>query len=181
MRPAAGVAMWILVSIITMGLTEIPAFLLLALVPLLPKVIRRPVLAAASLTLLLAGCGAAPVAEPPPSSDVETTTTTPTTTTTTPTTTTSMPAPPPPPAPVETKLPKPPAPKPPPPPEPPAPEPEPAPEPRGACDPSYPDVCIAPGPPDLDCGDLPYDDIRVLPPDPHRLDGNDNDGVGCES
>jgi micrococcal nuclease len=51
----------------------------------------------------------------------------------------------------------------------------------GRCDPSYPDVCIAPYPPDLDCGDVPYEDIRVLPPDPHGFDGRDNDGLGCES
>jgi beta-lactamase superfamily II metal-dependent hydrolase len=48
------------------------------------------------------------------------------------------------------------------------------------CDPSYPDVCIPPPPPDLDCGDIPYRRFRVLPPDPHRFDG-DKDGVGCES
>jgi hypothetical protein len=45
---------------------------------------------------------------------------------------------------------------------------------------SYPDVCIPPYPPDLNCGDISYKDIRVLPPDPHGLDGNDKDGVGCE-
>ncbi len=50
---------------------------------------------------------------------------------------------------------------------------------RQGCDPSYPDVCIPPYPPDLSCGDIPYDHIRVLPPDPHRFDGN-GDGVGCE-
>ncbi len=49
------------------------------------------------------------------------------------------------------------------------------------CDPSYPDVCIAPYPPDLNCGDIPYTDIRVLPPDPHGFDGHDNDGLGCVS
>jgi micrococcal nuclease len=49
----------------------------------------------------------------------------------------------------------------------------------GACDPSYPDVCIAPAPPDLDCADVPYRRFRVLPPDPHGFDGN-GDGVGCE-
>ena len=47
------------------------------------------------------------------------------------------------------------------------------------CDPSYPDVCIPPYPPDLDCGDISYRNFRVLPPDPHRFDG-DNDGIGCE-
>jgi micrococcal nuclease len=47
------------------------------------------------------------------------------------------------------------------------------------CDPSYPDVCIPPPPPDLDCKDIGRK-VRVLPPDPHRLDG-DRDGWGCES
>ena len=47
------------------------------------------------------------------------------------------------------------------------------------CDPSYPDECIPPSPPDLDCGQIPFRDFRVLPPDPHRFDGN-HDGVGCE-
>lgn len=47
------------------------------------------------------------------------------------------------------------------------------------CDPSYPDVCIPPPPPDLDCGDIPHRNFRVLPPDPHRLDGN-GDGIGCQ-
>lgn len=51
--------------------------------------------------------------------------------------------------------------------------------PGGRCDPSYPDVCIPPPPPDLDCRDIPYRRFRVLPPDPHRLDG-DGDGIGCE-
>jgi micrococcal nuclease len=52
--------------------------------------------------------------------------------------------------------------------------------PSGNCDAAYPDVCIPPAPPDLDCGDIPQRRFRVLPPDPHRLDG-DKDGVGCES
>jgi uncharacterized protein YraI len=46
-------------------------------------------------------------------------------------------------------------------------------------DPSYPDVCIPSPPPDLDCADIPYRRFRVLPPDPHRFDG-DHDGIGCE-
>ena len=50
----------------------------------------------------------------------------------------------------------------------------------GGCDPSYPDVCIPPPPPDLDCRDVPYRNFRVLPPDPHRFDG-EGDGRGCES
>ncbi len=48
------------------------------------------------------------------------------------------------------------------------------------CDPAYPDVCIAPPPPDLDCKQIPYRRFRVLPPDPHNFDG-DGDGIGCES
>jgi micrococcal nuclease len=47
------------------------------------------------------------------------------------------------------------------------------------CDPSYPDVCILPYPPDLDCKDVSYRNFKVLPPDPHRFDGN-KDGIGCE-
>ena len=50
-----------------------------------------------------------------------------------------------------------------------------------ACSPAYPSVCIPPPPPDLDCGDIPHRRFTVLPPDPHRFDGNDDDGVGCES
>jgi hypothetical protein len=51
----------------------------------------------------------------------------------------------------------------------------------GACDPSYPTVCIPPAPPDLDCGQISHRRFTVLPPDPHGFDGNDNDGIGCES
>lgn len=50
---------------------------------------------------------------------------------------------------------------------------------RGNCHPSYPDVCIPPPPPDLDCGDIPFCRFRVIGDDPHRFDG-DNDGIGCE-
>lgn len=50
----------------------------------------------------------------------------------------------------------------------------------GSCDPAYPEVCIPPSPPDLDCGDIPHRDFTVLPPDPHRFDGG-GDGRGCES
>lgn len=53
------------------------------------------------------------------------------------------------------------------------------PPPGGGCDPSYPTVCIPSPPPDLDCRDIPYRRFRVLPPDPHNLDG-DHDGIGCE-
>jgi micrococcal nuclease len=48
------------------------------------------------------------------------------------------------------------------------------------CDPSYPNVCIPPSPPDLDCDEITYRDFKVLQPDPHGFDG-DNDGIGCES
>ncbi len=53
----------------------------------------------------------------------------------------------------------------------------PTPSPR--CDPSYPEVCIPPPPPDLDCRDIPYRRFKVLPPDPHHFD-LDGDGIGCE-
>ncbi|MEE8363432.1 MAG: DUF1524 domain-containing protein [Dehalococcoidia bacterium] len=52
--------------------------------------------------------------------------------------------------------------------------------PAASCDPSYPTVCIPPFPPDLNCGDIAFRRFTVLPPDPHRFDG-DQDGVGCES
>jgi len=51
---------------------------------------------------------------------------------------------------------------------------------RGNCDASYPEVCIPPPPPDLDCGDITFRRFRVLAPDPHHFD-LDHDGVGCES
>ncbi len=49
----------------------------------------------------------------------------------------------------------------------------------GACDPAYPDSCIPPAPPDLDCADIPDRDFAVLAPDPHNFDGG-GDGRGCE-
>ena len=48
------------------------------------------------------------------------------------------------------------------------------------CHPSYPTVCIAPPPPDLDCSDIPDRNFEVVGADPHRFDG-DHDGVGCEA
>jgi hypothetical protein len=52
------------------------------------------------------------------------------------------------------------------------------------CHPSYPDYCIAPPPPDLDCPDItgrkPFrvrHDVRD--PDPHGFD-RDRDGRACE-
>jgi endonuclease YncB( thermonuclease family) len=50
----------------------------------------------------------------------------------------------------------------------------------GNCDSSYPDVCIPPYPPDLDCPDIEFRQFEVRGPDPHGFDG-DNDGIGCES
>jgi len=49
------------------------------------------------------------------------------------------------------------------------------------CDPSYPDTCIPPAPPDLSCLDIPYRSFKVLPPDPHGFDGSNKNGIGCES
>ncbi|MBI5650939.1 MAG: thermonuclease family protein [Chloroflexi bacterium] len=54
-----------------------------------------------------------------------------------------------------------------------------APSRSGNCDSAYPDVCIPRYPPDLDCPEIPYENFRVLPPDPHRFDA-DKDGIGCE-
>jgi hypothetical protein len=53
------------------------------------------------------------------------------------------------------------------------------------CHYSYPDFCIPPPPPDLNCPDmLPRTDFTVLwtgpNPDPHKFD-RDKDGIGCES
>jgi len=52
--------------------------------------------------------------------------------------------------------------------------------PQTSCDPSYPGVCIPPYPPYLDCSEILYANFRVLQPDPHGFDG-DEDGIGCES
>jgi hypothetical protein len=50
-----------------------------------------------------------------------------------------------------------------------------------ACDSSYPDTCIPPPPPNLNCDDdgVP-ENFEVVGSDPHGFDG-DNDGIGCES
>ena len=47
------------------------------------------------------------------------------------------------------------------------------------CDAAYPTTCIPSPPPDLDCQQIAARGFTVLPPDPHRFDG-DADGVGCE-
>jgi len=62
---------------------------------------------------------------------------------------------------------------------PPEPEAAPADEPASNCDPAYPDSCIPPPPPDLDCGDIGERDFTVLAPDPHGFD-REGDGIGCE-
>jgi uncharacterized membrane protein YgcG len=50
-----------------------------------------------------------------------------------------------------------------------------------SCHPSYPDNCIPPPPPNLNCDDVDDTNFRVVGSDPHGFDGNDNDGIGCES
>jgi len=47
------------------------------------------------------------------------------------------------------------------------------------CSPSYPGVCIAPAPPDLDCKDVPHRRFQVLSPDRHRFDGVVKDPSCC--
>ena len=47
------------------------------------------------------------------------------------------------------------------------------------CDPSYPDFCIELDHTDLDCSEISERNFTVLPPDPHKFDG-DKDGIGCE-
>jgi micrococcal nuclease len=54
------------------------------------------------------------------------------------------------------------------------------PPPSENCDPAYPDFCIAPPPPDLDCPDVGRKNFTVRPPDPHKFD-QDGDGRGCET
>ncbi len=153
------------------------------------RVVRRPVLALVAVaTVVVAGCGAPPVGRADQQSDVETTvpdgstdtfpaaTTTPAPASSSPASSavaSPIPAPPPAPKPKPTPKPK-------PAPRPPAPKPAPKPAPRANCDPSYPTVCIPPAPPDLDCGDIPYDHFQVVGADPHNFDG-DHDGVGCQS
>jgi len=52
----------------------------------------------------------------------------------------------------------------------------------GGCHPSYPDFCIPPPPPDVNCSSpviAGRTGFAVRSPDPHRLDQN-GDGIGCE-
>jgi len=47
------------------------------------------------------------------------------------------------------------------------------------CDASYPDSCIPPPPPDLDCGDVHARFFAVEGTDPHHFDADGN-GIACE-
>jgi hypothetical protein len=49
-----------------------------------------------------------------------------------------------------------------------------------SCDSSYPDVCIASPPPDLNCDDISDKNFGVVSPDPHGFD-RDGNGMGCEN
>ena len=51
---------------------------------------------------------------------------------------------------------------------------------ESSCDASYPDVCIASPPPNLNCNDIDDNNFKVLPPDPHGFD-SEGDGIGCEA
>ena len=57
---------------------------------------------------------------------------------------------------------------------------QPQPQPNGGCDPNYAGACIPNVPYDLDCGDIPDRNFRVVGSDVHRFD-RDNDGIACES
>jgi hypothetical protein len=49
----------------------------------------------------------------------------------------------------------------------------------GGCDPNY-SGCVPIVSYDLDCGDIGVS-VTIIGADPHGFDGNDNDGLGCES
>jgi hypothetical protein len=51
---------------------------------------------------------------------------------------------------------------------------------KSNCDSSYPDFCIPPPPPNLNCPDISQKRFTVSGSDPHGFD-RDNDGIGCES
>jgi hypothetical protein len=54
------------------------------------------------------------------------------------------------------------------------------PAPSGDCDPNY-SGCVPAGVGDVDCTELDETDIQVIGDDVYGLDGNDNDGIACES
>ncbi len=47
------------------------------------------------------------------------------------------------------------------------------------CSSAYPEKCIPPSPPDLDCEDITQRNFFVMSPDPHNFDPDGN-GIGCE-
>ena len=49
-----------------------------------------------------------------------------------------------------------------------------------SCDPNY-SGCVPAGVGDVDCTELDETDIEVIGDDVYGLDGNDNDGIACES
>jgi hypothetical protein len=61
----------------------------------------------------------------------------------------------------------------------PSPPPESPREPASGCHPSY-EPCVPVSPTDLDCRDIGHR-VKVVGPDEYRLDGDDDDGKGCES
>lgn len=60
-----------------------------------------------------------------------------------------------------------------------APTPPPPPAPGGGCDPNYAGACIPVYPPDVNCGDIPDRNFRVVGTDVHNFDV-DHDGIACE-
>jgi hypothetical protein len=48
-----------------------------------------------------------------------------------------------------------------------------------SCDSHYPDFCIPPPPPDLDCPQIGVANFTANQPDPHHFDA-DKDGTGCD-
>ena len=51
---------------------------------------------------------------------------------------------------------------------------------QNTCDTSYPNVCIAPSPPNLNCNEIEHSNFKVVGDDPHGFD-DDHDGIGCET
>ena len=48
------------------------------------------------------------------------------------------------------------------------------------CDPLYPDFCIRPPPPLINCDQIAQKNFKVFPPESHGLD-KDKDSIGCEA
>jgi endonuclease YncB( thermonuclease family) len=62
----------------------------------------------------------------------------------------------------------------------PAPTPTPTPTPGDSCNPNYSGACL-PLTEDVDCSEIPERNFYVVGTDEFALDGNDNDGIACES